>query len=342
MQSCNIYFYQLAEQVGLDRLGAARARLRPRRRDRHRHQHRGRGLRPDARVVREDARRALPRRLHAQHGDRSGRHARHADPARDGCTPRSPTAARCTCRSWCEAVEAPDGSSSKSSRRACAGASRRPAAPRVRDRRHVRRGQRAERHGVRGAHRQAACRSPARPAPRRSRAAARRRRRRCPIAWYYQPQRTRGSPASRRRDEPELAIVVLVEHGGHGGKYAAPIAMRVLQEALARAATRTAAAATSAAHAAAAARRDGTTRGSDVMRHAMMLNRGVRDSFDWPLFVMRGRDRADRRRQPLQRHQRVRGQLRDSTSSRSTGSRSARASRCSSASIDYRHFERYG
>jgi penicillin-binding protein 2 len=33
-------------------------------------------------------------------------------------------------------------------------------------------------------------------------------------------------------DKPELAIVVLVEHGGFGGKYAAPIATQVLQDAL--------------------------------------------------------------------------------------------------------------
>lgn len=33
-------------------------------------------------------------------------------------------------------------------------------------------------------------------------------------------------------DNPELAIVVLVEHGGWGGKYAAPIAIQVLQDAL--------------------------------------------------------------------------------------------------------------
>jgi penicillin-binding protein 2 len=31
-------------------------------------------------------------------------------------------------------------------------------------------------------------------------------------------------------DDPELAIVVLVEHGGPGGRYAAPLAMRILQE----------------------------------------------------------------------------------------------------------------
>ena len=34
-------------------------------------------------------------------------------------------------------------------------------------------------------------------------------------------------------DDPQLAIVVLVEHGGDGGKHAAPIAIQVLQEALA-------------------------------------------------------------------------------------------------------------
>ena len=111
-----------------------------------------------------------------------------------------------------------------------------------------------------------------------------------PNAWYYRRSHAwfaGFAPA----DEPELAIVVLVEHGGHGGKYAAPIAMRVLQEALApSAATRTAAAAASAANHAAAALRPHTSRRAgktDVHEvPAMMLNRGVRDSFDWPLFVM--------------------------------------------------------
>jgi penicillin-binding protein 2 len=39
-------------------------------------------------------------------------------------------------------------------------------------------------------------------------------------------------------DKPELAIVVLVEHGGMGGKYAAPIAIQILQDALGGDATR--------------------------------------------------------------------------------------------------------
>ena len=50
-------------------------------------------------------------------------------------------------------------------------------------------------------------------------------------AWYYRRSHAwfaGYAPAS----DPQLAIVVLVEHGGHGGKYAAPIAVRVLQEAL--------------------------------------------------------------------------------------------------------------
>jgi len=50
-------------------------------------------------------------------------------------------------------------------------------------------------------------------------------------AWYYRRSHAwfaGFAPA----DHPELAVVVLVEHGGHGGKYAAPIAIKVLQEAL--------------------------------------------------------------------------------------------------------------
>ncbi|MGF1464538.1 MAG: penicillin-binding protein 2 [Sandaracinaceae bacterium] len=42
-------------------------------------------------------------------------------------------------------------------------------------------------------------------------------------------------------DAPEVAIVVLVEHGGPGGRYAAPIAIRILQEYLASPSTETAA-----------------------------------------------------------------------------------------------------
>ncbi|MDH5673239.1 MAG: penicillin-binding protein 2 [Myxococcales bacterium] len=50
-------------------------------------------------------------------------------------------------------------------------------------------------------------------------------------AWYYRRSHAwfaGFAPA----DAPELVAVVLVEHGGHGGKYAAPIATRILQEAL--------------------------------------------------------------------------------------------------------------
>jgi penicillin-binding protein 2 len=50
-------------------------------------------------------------------------------------------------------------------------------------------------------------------------------------AWYYRRSHAwfaGFAPA----DAPELAIVVLVEHGGHGGKHAAPIVTKVLQEAL--------------------------------------------------------------------------------------------------------------
>ncbi len=50
-------------------------------------------------------------------------------------------------------------------------------------------------------------------------------------AWYYKRSHAwfaGFAPAAN----PELAIVVLIEHGGHGGKYAAPVATRILQEAL--------------------------------------------------------------------------------------------------------------
>ncbi len=58
-------------------------------------------------------------------------------------------------------------------------------------------------------------------------------------AWYYRRSHAwfaGFAPA----DKPELAIVVLVEHGGQGGKYAAPIAIQILQEALGSPATDTA------------------------------------------------------------------------------------------------------
>jgi len=50
-------------------------------------------------------------------------------------------------------------------------------------------------------------------------------------AWYYRRSHS-WFAAFAPSDKPELAIVVLVEHGGQGGKYAAPIATQVLQEAL--------------------------------------------------------------------------------------------------------------
>ncbi len=50
-------------------------------------------------------------------------------------------------------------------------------------------------------------------------------------AWYYRRSHAwfaGFAPA----DAPEIVIVVLVEHGGHGGKFAAPIGVQILQEAL--------------------------------------------------------------------------------------------------------------
>jgi len=50
-------------------------------------------------------------------------------------------------------------------------------------------------------------------------------------AWYFRRSHAwfaGFAPA----DHPELAIVVLIEHGGQGGKYAAPVATKILQEAL--------------------------------------------------------------------------------------------------------------
>jgi penicillin-binding protein 2 len=50
-------------------------------------------------------------------------------------------------------------------------------------------------------------------------------------AWYYQRPHS-WFAAFAPADKPELAVVALVEHGGWGGKFAAPIAMQVLQDAL--------------------------------------------------------------------------------------------------------------
>lgn len=50
-------------------------------------------------------------------------------------------------------------------------------------------------------------------------------------AWYFRRSHAwfaGFAPA----DHPELAVVVLIEHGGQGGKYAAPVATKILQEAL--------------------------------------------------------------------------------------------------------------
>lgn len=55
-------------------------------------------------------------------------------------------------------------------------------------------------------------------------------------AWYYRRSHAwfaGFAPAAN----PELAVVVILEHGGHGGKYAAPIATQILDEALGHAAT---------------------------------------------------------------------------------------------------------
>ena len=49
--------------------------------------------------------------------------------------------------------------------------------------------------------------------------------------WYYRRSHAWFAGFAPAAD-PELAVVVLVEHGGHGGKHAAPIATRILQEAL--------------------------------------------------------------------------------------------------------------
>lgn len=50
-------------------------------------------------------------------------------------------------------------------------------------------------------------------------------------AWYDRRSHS-WFAAFAPADNPQLAIVVLVEHGGYGGKYAAPIAIQVLQDAL--------------------------------------------------------------------------------------------------------------
>jgi len=52
-------------------------------------------------------------------------------------------------------------------------------------------------------------------------------------AWYFRRSHAWFVGFAPARD-PQLAVSVLVEHGGPGGKYAAPIAIQILQEALAQ------------------------------------------------------------------------------------------------------------
>ena len=84
VQSCNVYFYKLAEQVGMDRLARYRAATSGS------GEKTGIGINTEAAASSprkswyEQRGETLPRRLHAQRRDRSGQHARHADAAGDG------------------------------------------------------------------------------------------------------------------------------------------------------------------------------------------------------------------------------------------------------------------
>ena len=202
-----------------------RRRPRPGRAHRPRPQRRGRRLRADRGVVpraeaREPQGRGLPGRAGAQRRHRPGLDAR--DARADGDALRG----------------------DRERRQAVAAADRRP-----------RRG--ARRPGARGVRRRACgARSPSRPrtspscarrwwasstsprarpsrrARRRSRSRARRARRRCtaatPSAGGYEGGDHAWFVGFAPAGRPKIALAVLVEHGGHGGDVAAPVAMEIV------------------------------------------------------------------------------------------------------------------
>ena len=72
-RSCNVYFFHLAETVGMDRIASVAQAFGLGEKTGLGHQPGGPGPHPDAVVVRAPVPRPVPRGLHAQHGDRRGR-----------------------------------------------------------------------------------------------------------------------------------------------------------------------------------------------------------------------------------------------------------------------------
>ncbi len=186
------------------------------------------GFIADARVVRAAVPAGVPARLHAQRGDRPGQHEGHADAARDGV--RRDRERRHALRTADRrARRRPDGTVIRRVRAASAAARAvYPRAPAyIADGstasstiRTVRRTTRASR---------TASRSRARRAPRRSSRRAARDGDDPRRTWYFNRDHAWFAGFAPARN-PEIAIVVLVEHGGGGGKYAAPIAINVVQD----------------------------------------------------------------------------------------------------------------
>ena len=222
--SCDVFFYNVGQHLGVDRLRSMGARARPGQKDRHRP--RKRKGRYDA-LVRVEGE-ALPssagiRRRRCR--SRSGRATSRSTPMQIGrCwRPKSPTAARATSRNSSNRIEALDGTRGQE-----ISADRRDADPAsIRGRSldicaarcatwSMRR-----RHRPRGPNRQHH-RMPARPAlagGQGSRQGARHQKTSA-CRQISRPRMVHGVCAG---DHPKIAIACVIEHGGHGGSSAGPV-----------------------------------------------------------------------------------------------------------------------
>ena len=267
--------------------------------DRARREPRGRRPHADARLDDAAPQGAVPRRLHAERGDRAGRD--HGD--------RAPARARVRrARQRRHALPAAARARGRDERRldragfsAARAAHRHRAArePRARRRRAPRRGERRGRHRVQGAPQR---RRHGRQDRHRADVARRRAKDVEPAkAWYFNRDHAWFAGFAPAKS-PEIAIVVLIEHGGAGGAHAAPVAMQVvrdyqrLQSSAARRARQ---------------RRSRTGHDGPGGERSAMI--GVGGSDDLPhsralrlaALHRRRAGRGHRRRQPLQRDQRL-------------------------------------
>ena len=185
------------------------------------------GARADPLVVRAQVPRAVPDRVHAQRGDRSGGDERDAAPAR-------PRVRRARQRGDAlHAAARPLGGDERRRDRAGLSAARpaqgeRPAGePRARERRPLRRRERPEGDGVSGARRRARRRGEDRNRADRLRRRQGRGRedRRVQLAEPRVVRRVLAREGARRSP-----VVVLIEHGGSGPTVAAPLAMEIIRD----------------------------------------------------------------------------------------------------------------